>query len=125
MVFSDIAIPAEGAMSYQIQMHTREEPLEWKRSYLEGEKTWELEPPNPGDTTQLCRKHESQKARPPPDGLRPVKTFHERVQSKARRAARDKVRLQRQLLALRGEASPQDEGGTSGSDSDSSSAESD
>ena len=125
LVFSDIAIPAEGAMSYQIQMHTREEPLEWKRSYLEGEKTWELEPPNPGDTTQLCRKHESQKARPPPDGLRPVKTFHERVQSKARRAARDKVRLQRQLLALRGEASPQDEGGTSSSDSDSSSAESD
>ncbi|CAJ1426258.1 unnamed protein product [Effrenium voratum] len=125
LVFPDIAIPAEGAMSYQIQMHTREEPLEWKRSYLEGEKTWELEPPNPGDTTQLCRKHESQKARPPPDGLRPVKTFHERVQSKARRAARDKVRLQRQLLALRGEASPQDEGGTSSSDSDSSSAESD
>ncbi|CAJ1379929.1 unnamed protein product [Effrenium voratum] len=100
LVFSDIAIPAEGAMSYQIQMHTREEPLEWKRSYLEGEKTWELEPPNPGDTTQLCRKHESQKARPPPDGLRPVKTFHERVQSKARRAARDKALVEDRMLSL-------------------------
>ena len=101
LVFTDMQQPRE-SLAYEISTQAREGNLEWKRAYFEGEKTWEMPPPDPSDTTQLSRRHEEQKMYPPRGDLKPVRSFEERVQAKARRAARNKVRLQRQTAALRG-----------------------
>ena len=120
LVFTDMQQPRE-SLAYEISTQAREGNLEWKRAYFEGEKTWEMPPPDPSDTTQLSRRHEEQKMYPPRGDLKPVRSFEERVQAKARRAPRNKVQLQRQTAALRG-APALDENDRKASDSSSSSS---
>ena len=103
----------------------REEPEEWKRSFYEGHKTWEEEPPDIGDVTVLHRRFESQNHKPPREGLRPIKTFEDRIRAKSLKTLKDRARAERQMAALKGEDQQEKDSDSSSSSSTSSDNDSD
>lgn len=123
-VFADIQ-GERRLCSYELAEMEREEPEEWKRSFYEGHKTWEEEPPDIGDVTVLHRRFESQKHKPPREGLRPIKTFEERVRAKSLKTLKDRARAERQMAALKGEDHQETDSDSSSSSSTSSDNDSD
>lgn len=111
--------------NYELAEMEREEPEEWKRSFYEGHKTWEEEPPDIGDVTVLHRRFESQNHKPPREGLRPIKTFEDRIRAKSLKTLKDRARAERQMAALKGEDQQEKDSDSSSSSSTSSDNDSD
>lgn len=118
-VYSDL--DPGSACQYDLVQHEHPEPVEWKKSFFEGHKTWEDPPPDIGEVTVLHRRHESQKHKKGDGRLHPVKTFQDRVRAKALRTIKERARVQRKLAALSGDKMASD---AKSSDSDSSSSSS-
>ena len=119
IVFSDVA-PQHRTLSYTIvESGHAEGDTEWKRAYVEGVRSWEEPPPQPGDTTVLCKKHTVQAGYAPAMPLKPLLSFAEKVERRTQRNAREKARMQRKLQALQGELV---DGSDSSSSSDASSS---
>ena len=102
--FSDMPADGSPSCSYRIEEVEHPDEVPWKLSFYEGAKTWEEPPPDIGDETVLTRKREAQKHRPCPTDMKPLRSFQDRVNAKARKAVRDQARLRRQLAALSGPA---------------------
>ena len=117
-VFSDLEQEHVPSCHYNVEEVQHEEAVEWKKSFFEGSKTWEEPPPDIGDTTVLCKRLKDQAHKPPRQGLRPMRTFAERAQARAKKTLKDGARLRRRLEALQGE--PREEVPSSSSSSSSS-----
>ena len=83
---------------------TASELVEWQPAYMDGPWPLEIRPPDPGDTTVLRRKGSAQEHLRPRPTVKPIRTFHEKLTMRAKRAAKDKLRLQRKLRALEGQS---------------------
>ena len=108
--------------TYEVTTERCENPAQWQRAYMEGPRSWELDPPDPGATTVLCRKHTAQKHKQPSADIRPVRSFHEKVTARARKAAKAKQRLLSKLAALQGDQEQSADSSSSSADSSSDSS---
>ena len=71
-----------------METHHDDGDLAWKRACMEGVRSWEQPlPPQPGDTTVLCKKHVAQESFAPPTPLKPLLSFAEKVESNAKEKA--------------------------------------
>ena len=120
LVYSDCAMQNPSCF-YNIVTERTETLERWKRAYMEGPRSWELEPPDPGDETILCKKFKAQKHKES-RLFKPVKTFHDKAMARARKAAKDKVRvrLEQRLQTLKGEECEHETSSSSSSSSSSS-----
>ena len=108
-------------------LDTSDDPVAWRKAYLEGAQEWLAPAPDPHKDSHLKRVFESQKGCPPPRALLPEPTFQERIekQEKRRQKAKDRLasRLRRFQRLRDGEEDAQSEGSpASSSDSSSSSS---
>ena len=93
-VFADCS-QRQKVTDWRIETLEVESPDAWRKSFFDGTKDWENEPPDWNADHHLKRVFEVQKNKLPPREILPYKTLEDRVASKAKRQEKAKQRLQR------------------------------